>query len=725
MAFTFNPTTTAIRLAVAFTLTGWIPASVSAAPMSDNPLLAESSLPYHFPPFDRVRDEHYLPAFEAGMAEQLREIEGIADNPAEPDLENTIVAMERSGQTLARARRVFANLNGTHTNPQMQEVEKTMAPRFSAHSDAIRLNAALFKRLQALHDKKETLGLDAESKRLLERYYLDFVRAGAKLSETEKTRLKSLNSEIASLQTTFSQNVLKEVNASGVLVETREELAGLSENAIAAAASAAKAAGQDGKFLIILMNTSGQPPLKSLENRALRERIHEASLNRNSKGGEFDNRPVVARIARLRAERAALLGYDNHATYELEEQTAKSIEAVNKLLGQLAPLAVANAREEASALQAMIDSEKGGFQLQPWDWALYSEKTRKDRYAFDESQIRPYLEMNRVLIDGVFYAATKLYGITFKERTDLPLYHPDTRLFEVFNEDGSPLAMFIVDWYARPSKRGGAWANAYVPQSGLLARKPVIANHLNIPKPPDGEPTLMTWDEVITAFHEFGHAVHGMFSDVKYPRFSGTSVPRDFVEYPSQVNEMWADWPEVLRNYARHHKTGEPLPRELLEKIQAAAKFNQGFATTEYLAAALLDQTWHQISAKNAPPAEEVMAFERAALKSAGMDFQPVPPRYRTTYFSHVFSSGYSAGYYSYIWSEVLDADSVEWFKENGGLKRVNGDRYRKLLLSRGGSIDAMEMFRAFRGRDPEIAPLLERRGLNARPADTGGAGAN
>lgn len=582
---------------------------------SGNPLLVESTLAYHYPRFDQLRDEHYAPAFVEGMAAHLLEIAAIANNPAAPSFENTIVAMERAGQILSRVRRVFYNLNSAHTNPKMQQVEKEMAPKLAAHSDAILLNAVLFQRVSALHDRKETLGLDPESKRLLERYYIDFVRAGAKLSEEQKSKLKAINAELASLTAAFSQNVRKEVNDSAVLVETRAELAGLSENAITAAATAAKAAGQEGKFLIALQNTSGQPPLDSLQDRALRERIYQASLQRNSRGGESDNRPVVARIARLRAERAALLGYANHAAYELEEQTARNIETVNKLLHQLAPAAVANAREEATALQRAINAEQGGFQLQPWDWALYTEKVRQARYAFDESQLRPYLEMNRVLVDGVFFAATKLYGITFKPRTDLPRYHPDTQVFEVFNEDGSPLALFIMDWYARPSKRGGAWASAYVPQSALLERKPVIANHLNVPKPADGEPTLLTWEQVNTAFHEFGHALHGMFSAVKYPRFSGTSVPRDFVEFPSQVNEMWADWPDILANYARHHKTGEPMPKELLDKVEASSKFNQGFATTEYLAAALLDQAWHQLTPEQAPSAEGVIAFEQAALK--------------------------------------------------------------------------------------------------------------
>lgn len=682
-------------------------------PMRQNPLLTENSLAYQFPPFDQIQNEHYLPAYDSAMAEHLREISAIAESKEEPSFENTLTALERSGRALDRVHRIFSGLNGTHTNPKMQEIEKATAPKLAAHVDAIRLNRPLFERIETLHAKKESLGLDAESKRLLERYHLDFVRAGARLGDADKKKLMELNQDLASLQTTFSQNVLKESNASAVLVESREELAGLSENAIAAAASAAKAAGHEGKFLIPITNTSGQPPLSSLENRALRERIHKASLNRNSQGGEYDNRGAVARIARLRAQRAALLGYASHAAYELEDQTARTTEAVNKLLKQLAPPAVANARKEAAELQAMITAEKKDFELQPWDWAFYSEKVRKARYAFDESELRPYLEMNRVLKDGVFYAATKLYGLTFKERSDLPRYHPDTQVFEVFNEDGSPLALFIVDWYARPSKRGGAWASAYVSQSHLRGTRPVIANHLNIPKPPEGEPTLLTWDEVRTAFHEFGHALHGMFSDVQFPRFAGTSVPRDFVEFPSQVNEMWGDWPEILRHYARHHKTGEPMPADLLEKVKAASKFNQGFATTEYLAATLLDQAWHQIQVDQVPGSDRVLDFERKALQNAGVDFAPVPPRYRSTYFRHIFSSGYSAGYYSYIWSEVLDADSVEWFKENGGLKRENGERFRKMLLSRGGSVEAMDLFRAFRGRDPEIGPLLERRGLN------------
>jgi peptidyl-dipeptidase Dcp len=497
-----------------------------------------------------------------------------------------------------------------------------------------------------------------------------------------------------------------------ILVDRREELAGLSDGEIAAAAAAARAEKHEGKFALRLLNTSGQPALASLENRAVRERLHRASLARGSRGGEFDNRALIARLARLRAERATLLGHPNHAAYQLEDQTAGTTAAVNKLLADLAPAAVANARREAADMQAIIDREKGGFTLAAWDWDYYSEKVRRQRYAFDEAQLKPYFELNRVLVDGVFFAATRLFGITFQERTDLPVYEPTVRVFDVKNADGSPLTIFIADLYARPSKRGGAWMNSYMDQAALLGTQPVIGNHLNIPQPPAGEPTLLTFDEVTTLFHEFGHALHGMFSAVKYPRFSGTKVPRDFVEFPSQVNEMWATWPEVLKNYARHYQTGAPMPSALLEKVLAARKFNQGFATTEYLAASLLDQAWHQLKPAEVPAADAVLAFEAAALQRAGVDFAPVPPRYRSAYFSHIFTGGYSAGYYSYLWAEVLDADSVEWFKQNGGLARANGDRYRNMILSRGGSADAMTLYRAFRGADPDVKPLLQRRGL-------------
>ncbi|QYM78440.1 M3 family metallopeptidase [Horticoccus luteus] len=687
--------------------------TASTAPMpATNPLLQPSTLPLQFPRFDLIKDEHFAPAFEAGMAEESREVDAIANASAAPTFDNTIVALNRSGRTLDRVDRIFSNLAGANTNPALQAIEREMAPKLAAHNDAIHLNAKLFARVSAVYNQRAQLGLDPESLRLVERTYKDFVRAGAQLSDADKVHLKQMNAQLAELQTTFSQNVLKEKNASSVAVASRDELAGMSEAEIAATQAAAKADGHAGEFVIRLQNTTGQPPLTDLEDRPLREKIMAASLARGSHGGDYDNRATVARIVLLRAQRANLLGYPTHAAYQLEDQTAHDVGTVNKLLADLAPPAVANARREAADIQQIIDRDKGGFQVTAADWDFYAEKVRAARYAFDESQLKPYFELNRVLTDGVFYAAHRLYGLTFKERKDLPVYQPDVRVFEVHDADGSLLAFFIGDYYARPSKRGGAWMNAYVAQSTLLGTQAVVANHLNIPKPSDGQPTLLTFDEVTTMFHEFGHALHGMFSHVKYPRFSGTQVPRDFVEYPSQVNEMWAKWPEVLKHYARHYQTGEPMPPELLEKLLATQKFNQGYATTEYLAASILDQAWHQITPAQAPAADGVLAFEATALKKAGVDFAPVPPRYRTTYFSHVFENGYSAGYYSYIWAEVLDADSVEWFKQHGGLTRENGDHFRATLLSRGGSVDAMKLFHDFTGRDPYVEPLLKRRGL-------------
>ena len=680
---------------------------------SANPFFAESSLPFALPPFDQIDDAHYRPAFERGMADQLVEIEAIANRADTPTFENTVVQMERSGRLLTRVANVFFGLTSADTNDVLDAIEAEIAPTLSAHNDQILLNDTLFARVKTLYDERDGLDLDAEARRLVEEYYTDFVRAGAQVSAAEKERLKAINAELATLGTAFSQNVLGEVNAAAVSVDTQEELAGLSKNEIAAAAEAAVARDLEGKYVIALLNTSGQPALSSLENRALRERIMAASQARGRQGGEFDNRDIVTRMARLRAERAQMLGYPNHAAYILEQQTAQTVDAVNERLASLTPPAVANAQAEAVDLQEMIGTEDGDFALAGWDWAYYTEKVRAARYAFDASQLRPYFEMNTVLTNGVFYAATQLYGLTFKERSELPVYHPDVRVFEVFDAGGAPLGLFLGDFYARPSKRGGAWMNAYVSQSHLLGTQAVVANHLNIPKPPAGEPTLLTFDEVTTMFHEFGHALHGLFSDVRYPYFAGTSVPRDFVEYPSQVNEMWATWPEVLTHYAVHHETGEPLPTELLDKVLATATFNQGFATTEYLAASLLDMAWHQLSPEDVPDADGLVAFEAAALKEAGVALDAVPPRYRSTYFSHIFAGGYSAGYYSYIWSEVLDADSVEWFKEHGGLTRENGDHFRASLLSRGGSVEAMTLFRNFRGADPDITPLLTRRGLN------------
>lgn len=679
-----------------------------------NPFMAPSPLPFQYPPFDRISESDYAPAFAAGMREHLLEIAAIATASAPANFENTVVAMERAGQLLGRVERVFFNLNATDTTPAMQALQRELAPQLAAHQDAILLNRSLFERVHTLYEKRATLGLDAQAVRLLERYHSRFMRAGAQLAAPEQDRLKKLNATLATLQTSFSQNVHKELNASGVVVETRAELDGLSDSAIETAAAEAAARGLKGKYVLALVNTTGQPLAASLTNRALRQRLYETSMRRGSRGGEFDNRAIILQLAQLRAERAALLGYSSHAAYVLEDETAKTPAAVNQLLAQLAPAAVANARREGAQIQSVIDAGHGGFALEASDWDFYQEKVRKARFDFDAAQLRPYFELDSVLKNGVFYAANKLYGLSFKERKDLPVYHPSVRVFEVADANGKPLALFIADMYARSSKRGGAWMNNYVPQSQLFGTHPVVGNHLNIPQPPAGQPTLLTFDEVRTAFHEFGHALHGMLSDVRYPLFSGTSVPRDFVEFPSQVNEMWAVWPEVLANYAKHYETGAPMPRELLDKVLATRTFNEGFRTTEYLAAALLDQRWHQLDASQIPT--DVIGFETTALKQAGVDYAPVPPRYRSPYFSHVFEGGYSAGYYAYIWSEVLDADTVDWFTKHGGLTRKNGDWFRQTLLSRGGSVDALELFRNFSGGAPDLQPLLVRRGLTTPP---------
>ncbi|MEO8160391.1 MAG: M3 family metallopeptidase, partial [Arenimonas sp.] len=618
--------------------------AAAAADIKANPFYAPSPLPYQYPAFDKIHDADFMPGFEEGMRQQRAEMDAIANNSAAPSFDNTIVAMEKSGQVLGRTSTVFFNLTGSNTNDTLEQIQSDISPKLSAHNDSIVLNGKLYARVKTLYDAREKLGLNPEQKRLLWRYHTDFVRSGAQLNDADKEKLKAMNSELAELQTRFSQNVLKEVNDSAIVVDTKAELDGLTDAQITAAADAAKTRKLEGKYVIALLNTSGQPANAQLKNRALRERIAKASLARGSRGNEFDQTAVVTRIAKLRAERANLLGYPNHATYVLEDETAKTTEAVNKMMAGLAPAAIANAKKEAADLQKVIDAEHGGFQLQSWDWSYYTEKVRSERYAFDESQLKPYLEMHNVLENGVFYAANQLYGLTFKKRTDLPVYDPDVMTYEVFDKDGKQLAIFIVDYYARSNKRGGAWMNEYVSQSGLMHFEPIVVNNLNIPKPGAGEPTLLTWDEVTTAFHEFGHALHGMFSNVTYPRFAGTNVPRDFVEYPSQVNEMWADWPQVLANYAKHYQTGAPMPKELLDKVQASSKFNQGFATSEYLAAALLDQRWHQLSPDQVPDAAHAMEFEAKALHEAGVDFAPVPPRYRTPYFSHIWGGGYSAG---------------------------------------------------------------------------------
>ncbi|KZC34275.1 UNVERIFIED_ORG: dipeptidyl carboxypeptidase, partial [Rhodanobacter sp. FW104-R5] len=589
-----------------------------------NPFFSESPLPLHYPQFDKIRDSDFAPGFDRGMAEHLKEVQAVADAAEAPTFDNTIVALEKSGQILSRTSTAFFSLVGVDINDARKAIQAEYAPKLAAHRDAISLNPKLFARIQQLYDTRDSLGLDAEGVRLVERYHTDFVRAGARLSDADKAHLKEINGELAKLGTRFSQNVLAEVNDSALVVDTKEELAGLTDEQIGAAAAAAKAKGLDGKYVIALLNTTGQPPEAQLHNRALRQRLHEASIARGSRGNAYDNTAIVAQVLKLRAEKAKMLGYPTYAAYVLADETAKTPEAVNAMLTKLAPPAVANAKREGAAIQAMIDKEQKAkgeptFALQPWDWAYYTEKVRAEKYDFDESQLKPYLEMKNVLENGVFYAAGQLYGLSFKQRTDLPVYNPDVLVYDVYNADGSQLAIFLADMYARPSKRGGAWMNSYVEQSALTGNLPIVANHLNITKPASG-PTLLTWTEVTTMFHEFGHALHGMFSNVKYPYFSGTSVPRDFVEFPSQVNEMWSDWPSVLANYAKHYQTGAPMPKALLDKVLATSKFNQGFTTTEYLGSAMLDQSWHQIGADKIPAAGGVVAFEAAALKANGTD---------------------------------------------------------------------------------------------------------
>ena len=678
--------------------------------VAKNPFAVRSDLPYELPPFHLITEDDYLPAFYEGCQEQLLEITAILESGA-ATFENTIVALEKSGKYLERMLLVFYNKSSSDTTPRLDEIEAEIAPKLAAHSDAIRLNPELFERIKHLHQGKDDLQLDAESAWLLERYYRDFVHAGANLGSNEREQLKAYNEQLSKLETTFSQNLLNDTNDLAVIVDTVEELDGLSASEIAAAATAANDRGLTGKWLIGMVNFTGNPMLASLTNRALRERIMKASLQKSERPNDNDNRLVLTQMATIRAMRANLLGFENHAEYVLSEQTAGNLNNVHNMLRKIAPAAVANARREAADLQAAIDAERGGFELASWDWDLYTERVRIEKYNVDTNLFKPYFELERVLQDGVFFAANKLFGITFEERKDLQAYHPEARVFEVSNADGSAVGLFIGDFYTRDSKRGGAWMNNLVDQNHLLKQLPVVVNNLNIPKPAAGEPTLLTFDETTTLFHEFGHALHGLFSNITYPRFSGTSVQRDFVEFPSQVNEMWMLWPEVLSNYAKHYQTGEQLPLEWVENLKKTDTFNQGHATVSYLAAAVLDLAWHSISANES--ITDVESFEAGAIAGYGLDFAPVPTRYRSTYFSHIFAGGYSAGYYGYIWSEVLDAETVDWFKQNGGLTLTNGTHFREQLLSKGGSLDSMQMYRNFRGSDATIEPLLKRRGLN------------
>ena len=672
-----------------------------------NPFAERSSLDFELPPFALIKEEHYLPAFYEGCTQQLAEVQKILETPGAATFENTIVALEKSGQMLMRTLLVFFNKSSSDTNEAMDKIEEEMAPKLAAHQDAINLNPALYARIKSLYDNRESLGLNTEDAWLLERYYKDLIHAGAHLSESERDRLKELNEELSKLETQFSKNVLADTNDLAVLVETIDELDGLSENEIASAAAAAKERGHDGKWLIGMVNFSGNPVLDSLTNRTLRKKIMQESLVKGNRANENDNKPVILKVVKLRAERAKLFGKNTHAEHVIAVQTAEHPDNVHAMLRKIAPAAVRNAGAEAEDLK-----KSAGTEIESWDWGFYTEQVRLEKYNIDTTKMRPYFELESVLANGIFFAANKLFGITFKERPDLVTYHPEARAFEVFNEDGSKLGLFIGDFYTRDSKRGGAWMNNLVDQNFLFNQLPVVVNNLNIPKPPAGKPTLLTFSETTTLFHEFGHSLHGLLSQVKYPRVSGTSVQRDFVEFPSQVNEMWILWPEVVENYARHFETGEKLPQEWIDNLDAASTFNEGHATTSYLAAAILDLAWHSLTTEEAAKVSDVEAFEAQAIKDYGLDFAPVPTRYRSTYFSHIFAGGYSAGYYGYIWSEVLDADTVDWFKENGGLLRKNGEHFRNTLLGRGGSIDSMQMFRNFRGRDSKIEPLLKRRGL-------------
>ncbi|WKZ66841.1 MAG: M3 family metallopeptidase [Flavobacteriales bacterium] len=677
--------------------------------LANNPLLQRSTLPFQAPHFDRIRDEHFRPAIEEGMKRHLAEIEAIANDPAAPTFENTIVALEKAGQDLNRATAVFYNLTGSATNDTLQAVKAELAPKLAAHSDAITLNEKLFVRIKALYDQPAT-GVEAQDARLLERYYIRFVRSGALLDARGKEQLRKLNEEEANLVARFEDNILKERAVLAMVVKDGGELEGMSPEGIEAAAAAAKAKGHEGQWLIDLRNTTTQPALAELRSRDLRRAIMKRSISRNSRGEAYDNKAIIARLAQLRAQKAKLLGFATWAHYVMDDQMAKNPDQAMKLLGSMAPAAAANARKEAAKLQSLVDKQGGGFQVEAFDWDFYAEQVRKAEFDLDEAAVKPYLEFESVLQNGVFFAANRLFGLRFEERKDLPVYHPDVRVFNIIDTTGETIGLFYGDYFARDNKNGGAWMSSFVDQSTLLGQQPVITQNCNYVKPAAGQPCLLSWDDVTTLFHEFGHALHGMLSAQKYPKFSGTATATDFVEFPSQVNENWAMVPEVLRSFAKHWKTGEVMPDALADKLRKAKTFNQGYATTEYLAAALLDLEWHSLPA-DAPLVEDVLAFEQAALKKYGLDLPQVPPRYRSCYFSHAWT-GYAANYYAYIWSEVMDADAYAWFTENGGMTRANGDRFRRTVLSQGGSKPEAELYRDLTGRDPSVEPLLVKRGL-------------
>ena len=680
------------------------------------PFMKPSPLPYHAPQFDRIHDDDYLPAILAGMNAHMTEIQKIADNPVAPTFGNTLVAMERAGSLLNRTTKVFFALTKANTNPTLQKVEAEVAPKLAAHNDEIFLNSRLFSRVKAIYDQREGLKLGSEDRALVERYYRDFVHGGAQLAASDQMTLRALNQEESKLITEFQNRLLAATKDGALVVADRASLKGLSEGEIDAAAADAKARGLEGKFILPLQNTTQQPALASLADRSVRERLFKASVNRADQANANDTRTLVLRLGQLRAEKARLFGYRDYASYVLSTQMAKTPEAAERLMTSLVPAATAKAHAEAAKMQALIDAQKGGFQLAAWDWEFYAEQVRKAEFDLDESQIKPYLELDRVLKDGVFYAANQLYGLTFKERHDLPTYHPDVRVFEVFDADKEPLALFYADYFKRDNKAGGAWMDPFVNQSGLLGTKPVVFNVCNFTKPAPGQSALISFDDVTTLFHEFGHALHGLFSNVRYPLLAGINVPNDFAEFPSQFNENWALQPQVFAHYAKHYKTGAPMPQALVDRIKKAQTFNQGYALTEYLAAALLDMAWHSQTADT--PAKDVQVFEISALDHFHINLAEVPPRYHSTYFAHIWSSeGYCAGYYAYLWSEVLDHDTYAWFKAHGDLTRANGDRLRKMILSKGSTEDMARMYRAFRGQDPSVEPLIEARGMQVAPA--------
>lgn len=674
--------------------------------LSSNPFMKKSKLQYEAPEFDKIKNEHFKPAFNYGLKQHEAEIIKIANNPTAPTFENTIVALEKSGEVLRRAQIVFSNLTSANTNPTLQALDEEYAPIFAAHSDKLYLNENLYKRIQSIKED----GLDSESKRLVQYYKQNFEIAGANLSAADKEKLKQLNQELASLSTQYSNKLLEARKQGGVFFSDAKELDGLSADEIAAAASDAKTAGQPGKYLLALQNTTQQPLLQNLKNRATREKLFKASWTRAEKGDANDTRSTIEQLAKLRLKKAQILGKKNFAEWKLQDQMAKTPEAATKLMNQIATPAVETARREAKDIQDLIDQQKGGFKVEPWDWNFYAEQVRKAKFDLDESEIKPYFEITTVLEKGVFFAAEKFYGLTFKKRTDLPVYHPDVVTYEVFDHDGKSIAIYYLDFYTRDSKNGGAWMSNFVEQSYLLGTKPVIVNCYNYQKPAPGKPSLISYDDVSTIFHEFGHSIHGMFASQKYPSLSGTNVPRDFVEFPSQINEHWALDPVVLKNYAVHYETKQSIPQALVDKIKKASTFNQGYMTTELVSAAELDMDWHTVS--NDSQFIPVLDFEKQSLASHGFNLATVPPRYHTPYFAHIWGGGYSAGYYAYLWSETLDNDAWEWISKNGGLTRENGDRFRKYILSVGNSVDLNQAFRDFTGHDPDIKPLLRSRGF-------------